>query len=108
MPQLTAQPVRDHLGIDAVVDEVAVAVVGSESADGYQWLRLAIGCPDGDSMPAFLLVPNDAERVPGVVIFHQHASRWHLGKSEVCGLAGDRTRRVRSSAREGWPGRPGT
>lgn len=42
-------------------------------------------------MPAFLLVPHSARRAPGVVIFHQHAGQWHLGKSEVCGLVGDPT-----------------
>lgn len=89
MAQLTAQLVRDHLGIDAATHDIAVDVVGAERADGHRRLRLAIECPDGDVMPAFLLVPDRAERVPGVVVFHQHASQWHLGKSEVCGLAGD-------------------
>lgn len=91
MAQLTPQLVRDHLGVDDVTDDVAVDVVGSEPGDGYQRLRLAIGCRDGDSMPAFLLVPDAAIRAPGVVVYHQHASQWHLGKSEVCGLAGDPT-----------------
>src|SRR5690606_19801880 len=28
---------------------------------------------------------------PGVVVFHQHAAQWHLGKSEAAGLLGDPT-----------------
>lgn len=91
MAQLTPQLVRDHLGIGAAPDEISVNLVATEHADGYDRLRLAIGCPDGDVMPAFLLVPDGAEAAPGVVVFHQHASRWHLGKSEVAGLVGDQT-----------------
>lgn len=40
-------------------------------------------------MPALLLTP---ERPSGaaVVVHHQHHAQWHLGKSEVAGLDGDR------------------
>jgi dienelactone hydrolase len=43
-------------------------------------------------VPAYLLRPRDlapGERRPGVLAHHQHAGQYHLGKSEVAGLAGD-------------------
>ena len=41
-----------------------------------------------DEVPALLLVPENPCGT-GVVVLHQHNSQWHLGKSEVAGLAGD-------------------
>jgi dienelactone hydrolase len=91
MTQLDATGVREFLGLTAPPADVSVEVVDSTQFGGHRRLRLEIGCADGDTMPALLLVPDDAHGAPGVVVFHQHASQWHLGKSEVCGLAGDPT-----------------
>lgn len=50
---------------------------------------------EGDLIPAWLFLPRDpdAERAAaamgGVVVFHQHAGQFHLGKSEVAGDAGE-------------------
>jgi dienelactone hydrolase len=35
-----------------------------------------------------LLVPDGAGPFAAVLVHHQHNSEWHLGKSEVAGLAG--------------------
>ena len=43
----------------------------------------------GDKVPAFLLLPKKLEKNSAVLINHQHNREHHLGKSEVCGLAGD-------------------
>jgi dienelactone hydrolase len=40
-------------------------------------------------LPALLLAP-DEPCGGGVVVHHQHHSQWHLGKSEVAGVAGER------------------
>jgi dienelactone hydrolase len=43
-------------------------------------------------VPAYLFVPKDlrpGERRPGIFAHHQHAGQFHLGKSEVAGLAGN-------------------
>ncbi len=42
-----------------------------------------------DVVRAFLLVPERPGPFPSVVVHHQHNGEWHLGKSEVMGLAGD-------------------
>lgn len=50
--------------------------------------RIQYEVGDGDVVPAYLFEPSTPGRAPGVVVFHQHASQWHLGKSEVAGLNG--------------------
>lgn len=42
----------------------------------------------GDRVPAYLLVPEKQGNNPAILINHQHNREHHLGKSEVCGLAG--------------------
>lgn len=46
---------------------------------------------EGGQIPAYLLEPLEKinGRHPAVLIHHQHNGEWHLGKSEVCGLAGN-------------------
>lgn len=43
----------------------------------------------GDKVSAFLLLPEVLENNPAIFIHHQHNREHHLGKSEVCGLAGN-------------------
>ncbi|MDE6596377.1 MAG: prolyl oligopeptidase family serine peptidase [Oscillospiraceae bacterium] len=43
----------------------------------------------GDKVIAFLLIPEKLGKNPAVLINHQHNREHHLGKSEVCGIAGN-------------------
>ncbi len=43
----------------------------------------------GDKVTAFLLFPEIFDKNPAILINHQHNREHHLGKSEVCGLAGN-------------------
>lgn len=43
----------------------------------------------GDKVIAFLLLPEILDNNPAILINHQHNREHHLGKSEVCGLAGN-------------------
>ena len=83
--------VRGLLDLPVPTDDVSVEIIDVVQVDGGRRMRLQIACPDGDEMPAYLLVPDGVRDAPGVVVFHQHAGQWQLGKSEVCGLAGDPT-----------------
>jgi dienelactone hydrolase len=56
--------------------------------DGYRELRVRCAGVE-EAVPALLLVPDGAGPFPAVLAHHQHNSQWHLGKSEVAGLAGD-------------------
>jgi dienelactone hydrolase len=55
----------------------------------YDRLQITYYNDEQDPIPAFLLLPHGTGPFPAVLVHHQHNSQWHLGKSEVCGLAGD-------------------
>jgi dienelactone hydrolase len=57
--------------------------------DRYEQQLVRYRGVDGDEARAYLLVPAGAGPFGGVLIHHQHNSEFHLGKSEVAGLAGD-------------------
>ena len=56
--------------------------------DGYTRQLIEYGSY-GDKVIAFLLLPEVLDKNPAVLIHHQHNREHHLGKSEVCGLAGN-------------------
>jgi dienelactone hydrolase len=55
----------------------------------YDRLQITYENDAQDRIPAFLLLPHGIGPFPAVLVCHQHNRQWHLGKSEVCGLAGD-------------------
>ena len=68
--------------------EVVVRAISSTECDGFSRQAITYQGDDGRQIPAFLFAPAGSERVGGVVVFHQNNSEFHLGKSEVAGLAG--------------------
>lgn len=80
------------IGIDlsemAVDNSVEYTVLSSDKEDGYtrQYIRYTSGA---EIVPAYLLIPDKQGNNPAVLINHQHNREHHLGKSEVCGLAGN-------------------
>jgi dienelactone hydrolase len=56
---------------------------------GYRRVSLQYPGQEGDTIPAFLLLPDGGGPFAAVLVHHQHHGQRHLGKSEVCGLAGD-------------------
>lgn len=78
------------IGIDLSrpVLNVRYKVAESVQEDGYQRQRIAYDSY-GDTVSAFLLLPDIAANHPAILIHHQHNREHHLGKSEVCGLAGN-------------------
>ena len=60
--------------------------------DGYRIISLSFESLPGDKVPALLLIPDfasQAQRAPGIAVWHQHNGEYHLGKSEPAGLAGN-------------------
>ncbi len=58
--------------------------------DGYRREKIKYQVEPGDWAYAYLLIPDGlAKPAPAVFCHHQHHRQWHLGKSEVVGLAGD-------------------
>jgi len=61
-------------------------------ADGYRLESVVYESEPGDVVPAHVLVPDGVEGdhpAPGIVCLHQHAGQYHIGKSELAGVAGD-------------------
>lgn len=67
---------------------VEYKVLSTTKEDGYirQYIKFASGA---ETVPAYLLIPDKQGSNPAVLINHQHNREHHLGKSEVCGLAGN-------------------
>ncbi len=64
----------------------------SEQADGFRRITLSYELEQGDRCPAILLIPDSASAskpAPAIAVWHQHAGKYDLGKSEPAGLAGD-------------------
>lgn len=63
-------------------------VLSSTKEDGYtrQYIKYMSGT---ETVPAYLLIPDKQANNPAILINHQHNREHHLGKSEVCGLAGN-------------------
>jgi dienelactone hydrolase len=81
---------REFLGFEAAPPP-AFETVAVEQEHGYDRRLIRYRSPEGDTIPAQLLVPSRGDGpFPGVVVHHQHNSEHWLGKSEPAGLAGDR------------------
>lgn len=87
--------ISDFLGFRAPTDAVPFEEHGRVSENGYTRTRISFAGAEGDRIPAFLLLPHQPEGntrsrpFPAILVHHQHNGERHLGKSEVCGLAGD-------------------
>ncbi len=77
------------LGLTEVsAGSVPYTVLSSAKEDGYtrQYIKYMYA---SEQIPAYLLIPDKQGNNPAVLIHHQHNREHHLGKSEVCGLAGN-------------------
>jgi dienelactone hydrolase len=83
------QEIMQFLQFNLPHDPVPFETHAMVTEHDYDRLRISYANDEQDPIPAFLLMPHGAGPFPAVLVHHQHNSRWHLGKSEVCGLAGD-------------------
>jgi len=85
--------VRDDIGrflkFEVPTERVQFETHSVVSDTDYDRILISYHNEEGSRIPAFLLVPHGAGPFPAVLVLHQHAGQRHLGKSEVCGLAGD-------------------
>lgn len=76
------------LAVPNTISSVEYRILESTEEDGY--IRQLIEYDShGDRVIAFLLLPENLDKNPAILINHQHNREHHLGKSEVCGLAGN-------------------
>lgn len=82
--------IADIIGINVPnsSDNVEYRVLETIKEDGYT-RQLIEYDSFGDKVIAFLLLPEIIDNNPAILINHQHNREHHLGKSEVCGLAGN-------------------
>lgn len=77
------------LALGEVPAAASFETIARIAREGYDELRIAYAGDEGDVIPAYLLLPRAGPPFPAFLVNHQHASEWHLGKSEVAGLVGD-------------------
>ncbi len=83
------QNIKLLIGLEKEPSEfIDYKVLYIEAKDGYEQ-QLIEYYNDGNRIPAYLLIPECHQHCPAVLIHHQHNGERHLGKSEVCGLAGN-------------------
>ncbi len=88
-PARLRRRISKTVGFEVPLDVPAIQVLDRAEQDDFVRLQLCYEVPDGETVAAYLLVPNDGGPHPGIVAFHQHNSQWGFGKSEVCGVSGD-------------------
>lgn len=71
-----------------IISNIEYRVLESTKEDGYTRQLIEYNSY-GDKVIAFLLLPDILDKNPAILINHQHNREHHLGKSEVCGLAGN-------------------
>jgi dienelactone hydrolase len=81
--------IADFLGFEGPSEAPSMEIGETIETDAYRRSLVRYLAPDGDLVPAYLFVPHGTGPFPAVTIHHQHNGERHLGKSEVCGLAGD-------------------
>ena len=74
--------------IPDAISHIDYKLLESTKEDGYT-RQLIEYDSYGDKVIAFLLLPDILDKNPAILINHQHNREHHLGKSEVCGLAGN-------------------
>ena len=79
---------RELIGVSSVPEEITFKTI--ETVDCGLYLRKLIRYTVFNRLiPAYLLIPKTDGKRPAVLINHQHNRERNLGKSEVCGLAGN-------------------
>lgn len=76
------------INYDTVHEKINFKIINSVKEDGYTRQLVSFDSID-DMVSAYLLIPDVVDKNPAVLINHQHNGERHLGKSEVCGLAGN-------------------
>lgn len=74
--------------VEDMSTQIGYRIIESTKEVGYTRQLIKYNS-NGDTVIAFLLIPEVLNNNPAILINHQHNSERHFGKSEVCGLAGN-------------------
>ena len=90
MRKMDRQDLDRLLGPFPTVGPLDAVVLETADCGSYVRETIEYAVEADERVKSFLLVPKHVNRtVPAIFAHHQHASQFHLGKSEVAGLAGD-------------------
>jgi dienelactone hydrolase len=81
--------IRDFLKINLYNAPVAYQTIEEVDCGKYRRLLISYLGSEGDTIPAYLLIPVNLKMCGAVLIHHQHNSERHYGKSEVAGIVGN-------------------
>lgn len=83
--------IAETIGIklSGISGEIEFKIIESIKENGYLRQLIEINAYDNNNITAYLLIPEAVGKNPAILINHQHNRERHLGKSEVCGLAGN-------------------
>ncbi len=82
--------ISEIIGIRYTPCVVEYKIIESSKQEKYTRYLIKYNARDrDDEIIAYLLIPDESGPRPAVLINHQHNGERFLGKSEVCGLAGD-------------------
>lgn len=76
------------IGLEPVSNRIDYEILEISQCNGYR-RELIQYLVHGRKNIAFLLLPDEEGKHPAILINHQHNGERNLGKSEVCGLAGN-------------------
>ena len=91
----TKENIAETIGIDLnkLPERTTYSIVNTSKGEGYNRMLIEFDSElgsDNEKVRAYLLIPDVLKaKNPAILINHQHNGERHLGKSEVCGLAGD-------------------
>ena len=74
-------------------------VLRTEQREGYSCQHIEYKAGD-DRVPAYLLIPDDGEPHPGLVLLHDHGARFDIGKEKLVRPMADAPEHIRRSARQ--------
>lgn len=81
--------IKEFLKVKIEPETVDYVVHETTEQEGYTRHRITYAAIEGDTIYAYLLMPDGKGAFPAILVQHQHHSQRHWGKSEVCGLVGD-------------------
>src|SRR5690554_618465 len=82
--------IQSFLKVNIVNSNISYDLFKEEDYGDYTQKLIIYPGSEDDQIKAYLLIPKGKGPFPGVLVHHQHNGERHLGKSEVCGLVGDR------------------
>jgi dienelactone hydrolase len=83
------QEIREFLDFSLPEGPIPFTIKEEVGEAGYSRQVIQYYGREGDTIPAYLLIPEGEGPFPAVLLYHQHNGERHIGKSEMCGLVGD-------------------